>query len=621
MIYCRTLGPLVIKVNGKDPPAELEWKKPLALLIYMAYAPRHVRSKDHVMGTLWPDAQKPSASLNQARYLLKEKGGVVIAEDGDQLRLDPKTVELDTTHFEHLIRDKKWSEAAAMVEGEFLEGFTVSNTSGFEEWLEAEREKWRARCTEVLARAAQELLDRGAPERAEPLADRARHLSVHSDAAIRVYMLAVALQDRIEEARAVGEVFVKRLKEDVGRAPEPAMVELIKVLQKAKSEPKPKAKPRPPLLGCASQLEQVMAAWRRTLAGEPNVALVLGDEGMGKSRFAQEVMDRARLGGAVVAISRAVPGDTSHPRIGLRTLAERELLEARGVAGASPAAMLAMGAESSIWGEKFSVKASGEPISFLQAITEVIRVVAAESPVLLVADDAQWMDADSMQGLISIVRSLEKSRVMVLFTASSDPRRDELEPIRAQVGRDLNGVSVTLEPLGHDDLVALAHWAIPDYNEDQLQRIARRVGAESGGFPLIAYVILTAVADGLRLGEITEPWPKSKHTYLDELPVDPADNLVGALNVRFGRLTADAQAVLRVLAVLGGPCSPKALGRGSDLPLPRVEKAVDELEGRQWVVADARGYSFRAWTFRTIVRKRQVLQGEALRIQDRMIDT
>lgn len=620
MIYCRTLGPLVIKVNGNDPPAELEWKKPLALLIYMAYVPRHVRSKDQVLGTLWPDAKKPGASLNQARWLLKEKGGVVIAEDGDQLRLDPKTVELDTTHFEQLIREKKWSEAAAMVEGEFLEGFTVSHTSGFEEWLEAEREKWRAKCTDVLVRAAQEALDRGAPERAEPLADRARRLSVHSDAAIRVYMLAVALQDRIDEARAVGELFVKRLKEDVGRAPEPETAELIKVLQRVKPALKPKPKARPPLLGCASQLEQVMAVWRHALAKEAGVALVFGDEGMGKSRFAQEVMDRARLAGAVVAVSRAVPGEESHSWIGLRTLAEG-LLDAPGVAGASPAALAALKVQSPLWEEKFPVKASGDPLPFPQAMTELVRVVAAERPVLLVADDAQWMDADSIQALIGTLRSLTNSRVMVLLAASFDPPRKEFDPIRSHLGRDLPGVSVTLEPLGHDDLVALAHWALPDYNDDQLDRISRRVGAESGGFPLIAYAILTAVADGMKLGEFTEPWPRSKRTYVDQLPVDPGDNLVGALNVRYGRLTADAQAVLRVLAVLEGPCPTKVLGRGSDLPVQRVEKAVDELEGRQWVVADARGYSFRAWTFRTIVRKRQVLQGEALRIQERVIGT
>lgn len=619
MISCRTLGPLVLKVDGDEPARPLTWKKKQALLLYLAYAPRHTRSREHLMSTLWPDAQKPAAALNEDKYVLKRHGGIVIAEEGGQLRLDASTVELDTTQLEQLTREKKWSEAAALVEGEFLEGFTVSNTSGFEEWLEAEREKWRAKCTDVLVRAAQELLDRGAPERAEDLAARARHLSVHSDAAMRVYLLALALQDRIDEARAVGEVFVKRLKEVLGKDPEPATSAIFHGLPKPK--PGTAAKPRPPLLGCGSQLQQVIAVWNQARAGEPGVALVFGDEGMGKSRFAQEVMDRARLDGAVVAISRAVPGDMSHPRIGLKTLAERELLEARGSAGASPAAVGAMGAESGLWAEKFPVKASAEPLPFLQALTEVIRVIAAESPVLLVVDDAQWTDADSIEGLIGILRSLAKNRVMVLVTVSSDPSRPEIDQIRGRVGRDLSGVSVTLEPLGHEDLVAFAHWALPDYNDDQLDRIARRVGTESGGFPLIAYVILTAVADGMRLGEIKEPWPKSKRTYLDQLPVNLADNLVGALNVRFGRLTADAQAVLRVLAVLEGPCPTKVLGRGSDLPLQRVEKAVDELEGRQWVLADARGYSFRALTFRTIVRKRQVLEGEALRIQERVIGT
>ncbi|HZH40856.1 MAG TPA: hypothetical protein VFD85_07585, partial [Gemmatimonadales bacterium] len=157
MISLRTLGPLEIKVDGGEPPKQLTWKKHQALVVYMVFASRHTRSKEHVIGTLWPDVKDPKHSLIAVRSDLTRYGGVTIAEVRDQLQLDPSTVEVDTVRFEDLRRERRWREAAAMIGGEFLEGFQVSETSGFEEWLGTQREQWRARCGEVLTREAERL--------------------------------------------------------------------------------------------------------------------------------------------------------------------------------------------------------------------------------------------------------------------------------------------------------------------------------------------------------------------------------------------------------------------------------------------------------------------------------
>lgn len=624
MISLRTLGPLEIKVDGGEPPKQLTWKKHQALVVYMVFASRHTRSKEHVIGTLWPDVKDPKHSLIAVRSDLTRYGGVTIAEVRDQLQLDPSTVEVDTVRFEDLRRERRWREAAAMIGGEFLEGFQVSETSGFEEWLGTQREQWRARCGEVLTREAERLSKGGSPELAEPLAARACQWLVHSDAAIQGYLTALALQGRRTEALEAGQAFVLQLGKDLpGTNPEPETVELIKAIEKVKvpSHATSRSRPRPPLIGRSDQLEQVLGVWETCRRGEPCAVLVLGDEGMGKSRFADEVMDRARLNNATVAIARGVPGDTSHQWIGLDTLIEGGLLGAGGIAGAPPAAVATLGARSLRWAEAFPIRFSGEPLPLLQAMTEVIRAAAVEHPVLLVADDAQWMDGESLNALIGLVRSLDKCRVMVLVTASSDPPRSEIDQLRSRIGRGLRGVAVTLAPLTQVDLAAMAKWALPAYDDDQVDRIARRMSAESGGYPLIAYVIYTAIADGMEIGEITQPWPRRKNTYHDELPVDPHDHLVGAINVRLGRLTPDAQTLLRVLAVLDGPCAAKRLARGANLPGSSVERALDELEARQWVVADSRGYSFLAGTIRNIVKKTHVLPGVVERILERMSGT
>lgn len=617
----RALGPLEMTVDGHAPDPKLEWKGPKALLVYLSFTPRHVRSKTEVMGTLWPDGSRPAHSLQQACYQLRDMGGVGVTEVGDHVRLDPATVELDTTRFEQWEREHRWSEAAAMIAGEFLEGFQVPQTYGFEEWVEAERARWRRKCGLVLAREAEALLSAGGPERAESFAARAMQFVPTYDDACRVHLIALIRLGRRHEAIDVAEQFFKRLT-DLHTKPEAETIRLIKTIKEHDGKPTPtlqKAKARGPLVGRAEQLAKVRGCWKASVGGQASVALVSGEAGMGKTRFADEVIEQAVLDQASVAIVHAIPGDEKHARIGLRTLLDGGLLRAPGVATASPAAIAGVGVECPQWTERFPISPRAEPLAFMAAVTEVIRAAASEAPVLLVVDDAQEMDPDSWHALVGLVRSLSTSRLMVLMTASSDPHRDELEQLGAHLGRDLRGVAVTLEPLKYADLVALAEWALPDYAADELDRIARRVNVESGGLPLIAYAILTAVAEGLELRPATQHWPPKGRTLHTVLPAELPDSLRGAINVAFGRLASDAKTVLRVVSVLGEPCSGARVGLGSELPPPRLDKALDYLEWKRWLVADARGYAFVARAIRDLIRARHVGKASAERIQERVM--
>ena len=76
MITCRTLGPLAVTVDGAEPPAELLWRKHLALLLYLARSPRRSRSREHLIGLLWADKPETAArhSLREAVRVLLERG-------------------------------------------------------------------------------------------------------------------------------------------------------------------------------------------------------------------------------------------------------------------------------------------------------------------------------------------------------------------------------------------------------------------------------------------------------------------------------------------------------------------------------------------------------------------
>ena len=77
MIVCRTLGPIEVTVDGAMAPGDLLWRKPLALMIYLARSDRRGRTREHLSSLLWPDTPDAGArhSLNEALRTLRRYGG------------------------------------------------------------------------------------------------------------------------------------------------------------------------------------------------------------------------------------------------------------------------------------------------------------------------------------------------------------------------------------------------------------------------------------------------------------------------------------------------------------------------------------------------------------------
>src|SRR6059036_995120 len=105
MIVVRALGPADVIVNGAAAPAELLWKKNLALLVYLARSPKRLRTREHLVGLLWADKPEKAArhSLNVAVEVLRRAVGHAGLESNTaQVRVLPGAVELDTDTLEAL---------------------------------------------------------------------------------------------------------------------------------------------------------------------------------------------------------------------------------------------------------------------------------------------------------------------------------------------------------------------------------------------------------------------------------------------------------------------------------------------------------------------------------------
>lgn len=627
VIQCRTLGPLDVTVDGAAAPAELLWRKNLALLLYLARTPTHRCTREHAIGLLWPDKDDAAArqSVREAVRVLRHcVGDERLKTQGDQIELLNGAVELDTERFEALVAQQDWTHATLLIGGEFVEGFTIPDASAFEDWLMAERWHWRGRSMDALMRHAEERLAAGDVLGADEPARRALNLDPLSERAVRVLMRRLALAGDRSGALEVFEQFSQRAGRDGVSTLEPETQGLVERLRRGRAWRLPKealspersiAWRRGPFLGRERDLATALAQWHGVRAGRFGLLVIEAEAGGGKTRFVEELSGRIALDGGSVVGMRAVPADLEHPSSGSLSLARGGLLEAPGVAGAHPAALATLALQASEWAERFPQK-NPELGSWSvdAAIAEALRVASAEHPLLLICDDAQWIDPASYEMIERLTRDLARAPILLVLATTPEPAPPKLAELRSRIGRDIAGATLTLARLSDHALRALVQWALPKYSVEDADRLSRRIAADSAGLPLLAVEICHAMAHGLDLDVTSGAWPRPLRTLDQTFPGELPDTIVAAIRVGFRCLTKAAQHALVAAAVLGERVDAKRIARAAELEGEALHAALDELEWRRWLVAEPRGYAFLARIVREVVARDMVTAGQRQRI-------
>jgi DNA-binding SARP family transcriptional activator len=81
-------------------------QKTQALLAYLALTPGKARSRDHLVGLLWSDRadEQGRSSLRQALAAMRRElhlnGSDVLKTEGENISLEPGTIEVDVLEFE-----------------------------------------------------------------------------------------------------------------------------------------------------------------------------------------------------------------------------------------------------------------------------------------------------------------------------------------------------------------------------------------------------------------------------------------------------------------------------------------------------------------------------------------
>ncbi|MGH8511560.1 MAG: AAA family ATPase, partial [Gammaproteobacteria bacterium] len=626
-LHC--LGPPLVRVDGREAPQDVLWRKHLALLTYLALSPDGTRARSHLLGLLWAESpeEKARRSLNEAvRRLRAALGAERLLTRGDALQLNPSGLEVDTRQFETL-RAEGQLRALELLRGEFLEGFHVDDAPIFEEWMDAQRAQIREAATRLLVARAEEQLAVNRYVEARALARRALALDPCSEPALAVGMRSAALEGDATGALALFHDVTERLKREIGETPGGALSALAARIRDGTWH-RPLSRARrpdmePPLIGRREAHAQIFARLDRQPREGPACLVIAGDPGSGRTRLLDACAERLALAGALVATARILEGDHDAPWSTLRVLMRAGLLDAAGIPATDHVGLRVLAGIVPELAERVAPLEAKDVAQVADALASFLGAVAEQQPVALLVDDAQWADGATLAALRAAWARAGPSPLTLVLTldAGADPGGGpELQALAGAVGREVPGTQVRLEPLASDEIAALVEAMAPWCSgTEERHRLARRVALESGGSPFLAVTLLRELGHTAQQHQAPLEWPRRGATYDSSLPVSIPEALRSTLVARVARLDEDSLAVVRTASVAGEVPDPALVSAVSGLPPERVEAALDRLERERFVVFDGARYVFNGRLLPAVIETECIRPGGRRRLCERYV--
>jgi DNA-binding CsgD family transcriptional regulator len=327
------------------------------------------------------------------------------------------------------------------------------------------------------------------------------------------------------------------------------------------------------------------------LGSDARLVLVVGDAGVGKTRFAAEGMARAAAAGMVMIRGECLPLSGTLPLLPVASaLAELGRLDGGGLMEAALAAAPGFVRDEvarllpGVGGDDGAVPdgRDGEwsQHRLFSAAAELLAAVAGQtgSRVGLVVEDVHWADTATLDFLTFLSRAGHRDAVSVVVTCRGDEvPAAEVARWLAQVRGVAGAEEIRLGPLSRAEVAqqvaALAGGPVSERVLDELY-------ARAEGNPFFTEQLVAAALAGGAGAGLTVP---------AGLPARLAD----VLAARAGRCAGEARAVLEAMAVAGRPAGEGLLGVVAGLDVAVVRRGLRELAAARLLADDVPGEGHR----------------------------
>jgi DNA-binding SARP family transcriptional activator/predicted ATPase len=606
-----------------------------SLLAYLVLHRDVPQQRQHLAFLFWPDATEAQARNNLRQLLHQLRQAFPSVEQF--LSADMHTVywrtstpfSIDVAEFEQALADaavvrqhdeqhtlqSALEQASTLYQGELL-------PSCYDEWLLSERRRLRQLHQQNLEELYHLTLQRDDTVTAIGYAQRLLALDPLSEDFSRRLMRLFMLNNDRASALRVYHTCVTTLQRELGVAPDPATQEAYRQLMQYET-PVNAARSRqslltapPSLVGREREWQALHEAWHAVRAGKPHFVLIAGEAGIGKSRLAEEFLLWASQQGVITAKTRsyAAEGQLSLAPVtdwlrsdSLRTsFRQLDAIWLTEVARVLPELL----AEQPDLPRYESVTEYGQRQRFFEALTRA--VLATSQPILLLIDDMQWCDQETLAWLHFLLRFDPTARLLVL----GGVRAEELSPhhpLRTLLLHLRPSASVTeiaLQPL---DAAETAKLAAQVTKHELDTRSAMRLFQETEGYPL--FVVEMALADQGRVSTTSRLEADRSHRLSSrEEPQTLPPRVHAVLAGRLLQLSPSACEFVQLAATIGREFTLDLLIAASNAEADTVVRALDEL----WHKRIVREHGANSYDF-THDKLREVAYGEISAPQCRML--
>ena len=324
-------------------------------------------------------------------------------------------------------------------------------------------------------------------------------------------------------------------------------------------------------VGRSEELRSLVAALDQSLTGTPQVRLIIGEAGVGKSTLVRQLLPEVRLRGAVLATGRALDAE-SRPPYGpwAEIVASAHAL---GLTAPRPWPLLErLAPVLRDAGSAAEVAAPIDPRHGHQLLQELLSYLEAASvtrPLMIALEDMHWADTASWDALEFVLAHVDDARLSFAITLRSEEAAyGTVRERRQRLSRDERARELHLARLTDAEV---RHWLQGVLHRGELgDDLVPFVLSHTEGNPFLVVQLLRTMGEEGVFTHTGTAWTWSIPSTL-VLPIGMSD-LVGR---RLSRLPPEALRILVTAAAIGRTFSLDLLANAADVPMEVVLDAID----------------------------------------------
>ncbi len=583
-------------IYGDSPVMTVNTSRLQSLLAYLVLHRNARQSRQHIAFLFWPDSTERQAytnlrtSLSRLRRALPDSDRFLYA-DAQTLGWRPhSSFTLDVADFEKAVAGAisaiDLQEAVDLYRGNLLPGC-------YEDWVLLERERLNQQFLRCLERLPRLLEQQRQYDTAKYYArEMLRYDPVHEATYRRLMRLHILSNDLAGALRAY-HTCAMVLQRELAVEPSPETQEAYQRLLNLETGSDTAAEfqvsltTRLPLVGRQSEWEILQSAWRSAARGRSRFVSITGEAGIGKTRLTEELIEWGSRQGIPTASARcfAAEGELAYAPVAgwLRADALRATLLALDdvwlveIARILPELL----SEQPKLPRPEPLTESWQRQRLFEALARAVLI--GSQPLLLIIDDLQWCDQDSLEWLHYLLRVGSKARLLIMGTVRSEEAGPD-HPISAlllELRRNRQLIAIELGPLDATETASLAsNVAGREVNTS----VADDLYQETEGNPLF---VVETVRAGLAV-ESQETARVSQNSNLLRGPSTPhlqslPSTVQAVIAARLAHLTSSARDLVSMAATIGRAFTFPVLAQASGGDEEGLVRSLDELWQRRIV--------------------------------------